>query len=116
MVRLFGRRKSEIEQRDELISAYLDGELSDTERARFEARLSEDSALRAELRAMHRTVSLVRETPQVMAPRNFVLSESMVRRATPAMQSFPPDVLSETQRFRLPPPLPVERAKGSFTP
>lgn len=86
---LFGRRKDEEEQRDELLSAYLDGELSEAERQRLEARLSEDAELRAELRAMHRMVSLVRELPQVTAPRNFILSESMImhRRPAPALRA-----------------------------
>jgi hypothetical protein len=83
MLRLLGRRKRE-EQRDELLSAYLDGELGAEERRRLETRLTQDATLRAELRALHQTVSLVRELPQVAAPRNFILSESMVARRQPA--------------------------------
>lgn len=79
MLPLFGRRRDRKEERDELLSAYLDGELSRRERERLEARLSEDPTLRAELRAMHRTVSLMRELPRVAAPRNFILSEAMVK-------------------------------------
>ena len=84
MLSLFGRRKDRIEQRDELLSAYLDGELSKRESERLEARLSEDVALRAELRAMHRTVSMMRDLPEVAAPQNFILSESMVEGRQPA--------------------------------
>ncbi len=84
MLRLLGGRKSEDERRDELLSAYLDGELDERERERLEARLSQDPALRAELRTLHQTVSMVRELPQTSAPRNFILSESMVRRREPA--------------------------------
>lgn len=87
MLPLFGRRKREEEQRDELLSAYLDGELSERERERLDARLSDDPALRAELRAMHHTVSLVHKLPQVAAPRNFILSESMVRERVPVPEA-----------------------------
>jgi len=84
MLRLLRGRKSEEERRDELLSAYLDGELSERERERLETRLSQDPTLRAELRALHQTVAMVRELPQASAPRNFILSESMVRRREPA--------------------------------
>ena len=80
---MFGRRRDEEERRDELLSAYLDGELSQRERELLEVRLSEDPALRADLRAVHRTMSLVRDLPEVAAPRNFILSESMVERRRP---------------------------------
>lgn len=84
MLRLLGWRKSEKERRDELLSAYLDDELGERERERLEARLSQDPALRAELRALQQTVSILHELRQVSAPRNFILSESMVRRREPA--------------------------------
>ncbi len=84
MLRLLGWRRSEEERRDELLSAYLDGELSEREREQLEARLSQDPALRAELRTLHQTVSLVHQLPQVSAPRNFILSESVLRRREPA--------------------------------
>ena len=81
MVSLFeGSGDRERGRRDELLSAYVDGELSAEERNALEARLSQDSELRAELRAMHRTVSLMRELPEVEAPRNFILTESMTGR------------------------------------
>lgn len=83
MLRLLGRRKSEEERRDELLSAYLDGELGEKGREQLEARLSQEPALRAELRALQQTVSMVHELRQVSAPRNFILSESMVRRREP---------------------------------
>lgn len=84
MLRLLGWGKNEEERRDELLSAYLDGELGERERERLEARLSEDAALRAELRALQQTVSMVHELRRVSAPRNFILSESMAQRREPA--------------------------------
>jgi len=81
MASLLGRSgDKEKERRDELLSAYLDGELDERERQALESRLSEEPVLRAELRAMHQTVSLMRELPHVAAPRNFILTESMVAR------------------------------------
>jgi len=63
---------------DELLSAYLDGELSPRERARLEARLATDPELRERLEGLRRTVALVRGLPQVQAPRNFLLTPAMV--------------------------------------
>ncbi len=83
MSRLLGRQAQEKERRDELLSAYLDGELSAGERARLEARLATDPALRAELEALRRTVALVRDLPTVPVPRNFILPRTMAARARP---------------------------------
>lgn len=81
MLRLFRRRER---KRDELLSAYLDDRLSGPERERLEARLADDPALRAELEALDHTVSLVRGLPAAPAPRNFILTPSMVERPEPA--------------------------------
>ena len=78
---LGGRGDKDRERRDELLSAYLDGELEERERQALESRLSRNPALRAELRAMHQTVLLMEELPQVAAPRNFILTDSMVAQA-----------------------------------
>jgi len=83
MGRLFARQASEREQRDELLSAYLDGQLSAGERARLEAQLAADPALRAELEALRHTVALVRELPPVPIPRNFILPRAMAARPRP---------------------------------
>lgn len=76
MGRLSARQAREQEQRDELLSAYLDGQLSAEERTRLEARLATDPTLRAELEALRRTVALVRDLPTVAVPRNFILPQS----------------------------------------
>ncbi len=83
MARLFGRGKKE-GRRGELLSAYLDGELSDSERARLEAQLADDPALRAELDGLRQTVALVRGLPPVPAPRNFLLPQTTAARPHPA--------------------------------
>lgn len=89
MMRLLRWRKSEEERRDELLSAYLDGELNEGEREQLEARLSQDPALRAELRTLHQVSSMVQELPRVSAPRNFILSETMVRGRQPTRTPEP---------------------------
>ena len=77
------------ERRDELLSAYLDGELSDRERTRLEARLAADPALRVEMEALRRTVALVRELPSVPVPRNFILPQTMAARRRPTRPPRP---------------------------
>jgi len=61
---------------DELLSAYLDDELSAGDRARLEARLAADPALQAELDALRHTVALLHELPPMPLPRNFILPHS----------------------------------------
>jgi hypothetical protein len=100
MLRLLVRRKSEEERRDELLSAYLDGELGERERQRLEARLAQDPALRAELRALHQTVSLMHELPQVAAPRNFILSRSLVEVQQPAARPEPRALRPSSEQAR----------------
>jgi len=77
MVRLFTRRTREREQRDGLLSAYMDDQLSAGERARLEAQLATDPALRAELDTLRYTVALVHDLPPVPIPRNFILPQKM---------------------------------------
>jgi len=76
MGRRSAKQAREQEQRDELLSAYIDGQLGAEERARLEAQLAIDPALRAELDALRRTVALVRDLPTVAVPRNFILPQT----------------------------------------
>jgi anti-sigma factor RsiW len=69
---------TENRQRDlEALSAYLDGMLADDERSRFEARLVDEPALRAELEGLRSTRDLLRSAPHYAAPRNFTLTPEM---------------------------------------
>lgn len=64
----------------ELLSAYLDGELTDREREALEKRLAQDGTLRATLQSLRDTVALVRDLPPLKAPRNFTLDPAVYGR------------------------------------
>ncbi len=64
----------------ELLSAYIDGALSETERAALDARLRAEPELRRELARLQAAVDLVKSLPPLSAPRDFRLSRSMARR------------------------------------
>ncbi len=89
MARLFEQRDREREQWDELLSAYLDDELSAGERAHLEAQLATDQALQTELDALRYTVTLVRDLPPAPLPRNFILPQTMTARPQPAPLARP---------------------------
>lgn len=63
----------------ELLSAYIDGALTEAEQTTLEQRLQADSALRRELDGLQETVNLIRALPPMQAPRNFTLTPRMVR-------------------------------------
>lgn len=65
------------EDRDQLLSAYLDGQTSPREQARVAALLDDDPAARRDLQALTYTRQLLAETPRVPVPRAFTLNESM---------------------------------------
>ena len=82
-----------ISSRDwEVLSAYLDGELTPKDRSRLESRLEARADLRAGLDELRRTRVVIRSQPRVRAPRNFTLTPQMVGMRTdrrPALQLFP---------------------------
>lgn len=57
-----------------LLMAYLDGELSPRERARFEAMLASDPALQQALNEARSLKAALAQLPRVRAPRNFTLT------------------------------------------
>lgn len=72
--------KRKISSRDlELLSAYLDGQLSSKDTAHLETRLWEDEALRNALDELDRTRTMLRSLPRKRAPRNFTLSAEYVQ-------------------------------------
>jgi hypothetical protein len=72
----------------ELLSAYIDGELTDDERISLEQRLAEDSFLQHELNSLRSTVSLIHTLQPMTAPRDFTLTEAMV--SSPKVIPFKP--------------------------
>jgi hypothetical protein len=67
----------------EQISAYLDGQLSVRDKARFEQQLGERPDLKTAYDDMSRTRSLLRMAPHRHAPRNFTLTPAMVQQNQP---------------------------------
>lgn len=61
----------------ELLSAYLDGELSDRDKEAIDQRLVEDASLREALNDLRGTVLLVRQLPRLKAPRSFALDPAI---------------------------------------
>lgn len=70
----------------ELLSAYLDGELSDREREALEQRLSRDARLRIALNELRDTVKLLHDLPRLKAPRDFTLDPADFARPVPWWQ------------------------------
>lgn len=58
---------------DELISAYVDGRLSEAERSMLEARMAQDAVLRRRIAATRLLVHEARAIPARQLPRNFIL-------------------------------------------
>ena len=86
-----------MKQRDiELLSSYLDGQLSSADSARLEARLRTDPEMRSVLQDLRGARSLLRQLPMRKAPRNFTLTPKMVGRNPPCrapilpLNSLPP--------------------------
>jgi hypothetical protein len=63
----------------ELLSAFLDGEVTLEEKRRVESRLAADSNFRSAYQSLARTRGILRSVPDVKRRRNFFLNPSMVR-------------------------------------
>jgi len=87
---LMNRKKRAAERQQEALSAYIDGALSEYERARLEWDLARDPALRAELDELRRTVQMVRALPTLAVPRYFTLDPAIYGRVRPhRVQLYP---------------------------
>ena len=75
---LRGIGKSEHERIEEMLSAYIDGELSTAQKARVDAHLAKCEDCARNLRTMRQTVSLLGQLPTVKAPRSFAIREAQV--------------------------------------
>jgi len=63
---------------DELLSAYLDGQLAPAERNRLEAALADNPEPHAALAQLRYTKTLLAEAPRMAVPRAFTLNEAML--------------------------------------
>ncbi|MCA0458634.1 MAG: hypothetical protein LCI00_32055 [Chloroflexi bacterium] len=66
----------------DLLSAYIDGALTDSERADLESRLQAEPELRSELEELQATVTLLNNLPPRKAPRDFTLDARYARRTS----------------------------------
>ena len=73
----------------ELLSAYLDGQLSPSDSARLEARLQTDRELVAVMNDLRTARGYLRQLPKRRAPRNFTLTRKMVGLNPPLPRSYP---------------------------
>lgn len=79
-----------MKQRDlELLSSYLDGQLSSSDKSRLEARLLVEPDLRSVLRDLRSARSMLRQLPMRKAPRNFRLTPKMVGKNPPLPRAYP---------------------------
>jgi hypothetical protein len=72
----------------EQLSAYLDGQLSPSDSARLEARISADPELDSALRDIRSARGILRKLPARKAPRNFTLTRAMVGLKPPLPRAF----------------------------
>ncbi|MCC6501425.1 MAG: hypothetical protein IT313_14250 [Anaerolineales bacterium] len=77
-------------QRDlELLSSYLDGQLTPSDSARLETRLNSDGQLASTLDDLRAARTLLRQLPKRRAPRNFTLTRKMVGLNPPLPRAYP---------------------------
>ncbi len=69
----------------ELLSAYIDGEVSASETSRVEEHLAGCQECQDELASLRSTVGLLRRLPELAVPRSFGLREAPQRRPTPTI-------------------------------
>lgn len=73
----------------ELLSSYLDGQLTPSDSARLESRLKSDGGLASTLDDLRAARTILRQLPKRRAPRNFTLTRKMVGLNPPLPRSYP---------------------------
>jgi hypothetical protein len=63
---------------DELLSAYIDGDISEAEKQQIELAIATDPEIAWQVETLRQTVALLRALPSVSLPRSFVLQEEQV--------------------------------------
>ncbi|MGI8856549.1 MAG: anti-sigma factor family protein [Thermomicrobiales bacterium] len=74
---------------DELLSAYLDGQVSPDERVTVEAAIAADPAVRARVTDLRATVALLRALPQPVPRRTFILTPAQAASIRPVRAPWP---------------------------
>jgi anti-sigma factor RsiW len=72
----------------EQLSAYLDGQLSPSDSARLESRISSDPEIASAFKDIRAARSILRKLPSRKAPRNFTLTRQMVGLKPPLPRSY----------------------------
>jgi len=67
----------------QLLSEYIDDELSGKQKSRLEERLNSDQRLKGAYQRLRNTKQVLRSTPQLTAPRRFTLTPEMVGQSKP---------------------------------
>jgi len=73
----------------EQLSAYLDGQLKDSEAAKLESLLKTNPELASLLEELRQSKAILRQLPQRRAPRNFTLTPKMVGQRPPLPRTYP---------------------------
>lgn len=73
----------------EILSTYLDGQLTDSECTRLESRLQVETELQTTLEELRRTRAILRAAPILRAPRNYTLKPDMVKVRRQAPRFYP---------------------------
>jgi len=73
----------------EKLSAYLDGQLKDSEAGKIETLLKTNPELASLLEELRQSRAILRQLPQRRAPRNFTLTPKMVRQKPPLPRAYP---------------------------
>lgn len=81
---LRGLTKSAEIRRQERTIAYVDGTLSEQERAQFEAEMARDAALRQDVSELQQIKANLRTMPRQRVPRNFTLDPAVYGKPEPA--------------------------------
>ncbi|MBN1316192.1 MAG: hypothetical protein JXA42_12005 [Anaerolineales bacterium] len=90
------KKKIARDRRSKILSAYIDGTLSLSEKSRLEIELEQDKALRRELEQLDRTVRLLRTTPTLSVPRSFTLDPAIYGKEKPRRIHFYPILSAAT--------------------
>lgn len=81
--------KNQISSKDlELLSAYIDGELTGRQRIQLEERLQEEPILEKNLLNLQQTKKILRAAPKLKSPRNFTLTSEMVGESQSSLKQY----------------------------